>query len=76
MLSDLAGTAAALNLILLDIMADSYPGILLCEPKYAPDPGHEDRYEHPGPFYAVVCKEWRGVVTSKCVIFFCLSAIF
>ncbi|KAJ7792121.1 hypothetical protein B0H14DRAFT_2624291 [Mycena olivaceomarginata] len=58
-------TSAALNLILLDIMADSYPGILLCEPKYAPDPGHEDRYEHPGPFYAVVCKEWRGVVTSK-----------
>ncbi|KAJ7834642.1 hypothetical protein B0H14DRAFT_3709244 [Mycena olivaceomarginata] len=32
---------------------------------YAPDPGHEDRYKHPGPFYAVVCKDWRGVVTSK-----------
>ncbi|KAJ7301344.1 hypothetical protein DFH08DRAFT_978821 [Mycena albidolilacea] len=46
-------------------MADSYPGILLCEPKYAPEPGHEDRYEHPGPFYAVVCKEWQGIVTSK-----------
>ncbi|KAJ7772499.1 hypothetical protein B0H14DRAFT_3508982 [Mycena olivaceomarginata] len=56
---------SAPNLILLDIMVDSYPGILLCEPKYAPDPGHEDRYKHPGPFYAVVCKEWRGVVTSK-----------
>ncbi|KAJ7873084.1 hypothetical protein B0H14DRAFT_3438523 [Mycena olivaceomarginata] len=51
-------------------MADSYPGILLCEPKYAPDPGHEDRYKHPGPFYVVVCKEWRGIVTSKRVMFF------
>jgi hypothetical protein len=72
MLSDLAGTAATPNLILLNVMADSYPGILLCKPKYTPDPGHEDRYKHLGPFYAVVCKEWWGVVTSKCVMFFCL----
>ncbi|KAJ7310666.1 hypothetical protein DFH08DRAFT_974349 [Mycena albidolilacea] len=46
-------------------MATPYPGILLCAPQYAPDPSHEDRYKHPGPFYAVVCKDWRGVVTSK-----------
>ncbi|KAJ7853839.1 hypothetical protein B0H14DRAFT_2580228 [Mycena olivaceomarginata] len=41
-----------------------YPGILLCTPIYQPDPGHEDRWTHPGPFYAVVSEEWRGVVTS------------
>ncbi|KAJ7839847.1 hypothetical protein B0H14DRAFT_3697277 [Mycena olivaceomarginata] len=41
-----------------------YPGILLCTPIYQPDPGHEDRWKHPGPFYAVVSEEWRGVVTS------------
>ncbi|KAJ7894460.1 hypothetical protein B0H14DRAFT_3426866 [Mycena olivaceomarginata] len=46
-------------------MATPYPGILLCAPQYAPDPGHEDQYKHPGPFYAVVCKDWWGVVTSK-----------
>ncbi|KAJ7857277.1 hypothetical protein B0H14DRAFT_3447978 [Mycena olivaceomarginata] len=48
-------------------MASPYPGILLCVPQYMPDLGHEDRYKHPGPFHAVVCKEWRDVVTSKCV---------
>ncbi|KAJ6522599.1 hypothetical protein B0H19DRAFT_1202670 [Mycena capillaripes] len=41
-----------------------YTGVLLCVPTYAPDPGHEDRWSHPGPFYAVVCKEWKGAVTS------------
>ncbi|KAJ7796920.1 hypothetical protein B0H14DRAFT_3549500 [Mycena olivaceomarginata] len=32
-----------------------------------PDPGHEDRWDHPGPFYAVVSEtaKWRGVVTSS-----------
>ncbi|KAJ7829964.1 hypothetical protein B0H14DRAFT_2593600 [Mycena olivaceomarginata] len=44
-----------------------YPGILLCTPIYQPDPGHEDRWNHPGPFYAVVSEagKWRGVVTSS-----------
>ncbi|KAJ7737603.1 hypothetical protein DFH07DRAFT_779286 [Mycena maculata] len=37
----------------------------LCTPIYAPDPGHENRMRHPGPYYAVVCKEWRGCVTVK-----------
>ncbi|KAJ7690436.1 hypothetical protein B0H14DRAFT_2652407 [Mycena olivaceomarginata] len=49
--------------LLLSAMA---PGpILLCQPIYAPDPGHEDRWKHTGPFYAVVCRRWRGVVTSR-----------
>ncbi|KAJ7835464.1 hypothetical protein B0H14DRAFT_2590288 [Mycena olivaceomarginata] len=41
------------------------PGALLCIPEYVPDAGHEDRWTHPGPFYAVVSMEWVGVVTSQ-----------
>ncbi|KAF7372627.1 hypothetical protein MVEN_00125800 [Mycena venus] len=43
-----------------------YPSILLCTPIYRPDPGHEDRWKHQGPFYAVVSEvgKWRGAVTS------------
>ncbi|KAJ7142558.1 hypothetical protein C8R44DRAFT_865887 [Mycena epipterygia] len=39
--------------------------VLLCVPEYAPDTGHEDRWNHSSPFYAVVCDEWKGVVTSR-----------
>lgn len=42
----------------------------ICEPIYRPDPGHEDKNAHGGPFYAIFCKEWRGCVTSKCVLYF------
>ncbi|KAJ7300358.1 hypothetical protein DFH08DRAFT_828531 [Mycena albidolilacea] len=41
------------------------PGALLCTPEYIPDASHEDRWAHPGPFYAVVSKEWVGAVTSR-----------
>ncbi|KAJ6603184.1 hypothetical protein DFH09DRAFT_1301011 [Mycena vulgaris] len=41
-----------------------YTGVLLCEPVYVPDAGHEDKLKHPGPFYAVVCREWKGALTS------------
>ncbi|KAJ7895489.1 hypothetical protein B0H14DRAFT_2558560 [Mycena olivaceomarginata] len=41
------------------------PGALLCTPEYVPDAGHEDRWVHPGPFYAVVSQEWVGAVTSR-----------
>ncbi|KAJ7832584.1 hypothetical protein B0H13DRAFT_2370876 [Mycena leptocephala] len=37
----------------------------LCTPIYLPDPGHEDRMSHQGPFYAIFCDEWRGCVTSR-----------
>ncbi|KAJ6486956.1 hypothetical protein C8R45DRAFT_1214236 [Mycena sanguinolenta] len=40
------------------------PGIFICYPIYRPDPGHGERWDHPGPFYAVVGKEWKGAVTS------------
>ncbi|KAJ6566687.1 hypothetical protein B0H19DRAFT_1066971 [Mycena capillaripes] len=39
-------------------------GTLLCEPEYIPDAGHEDRWSHPGPFYAVVSTEWQGSSAS------------
>ncbi|KAJ7036310.1 hypothetical protein C8F04DRAFT_1258163 [Mycena alexandri] len=41
------------------------PRILLCEPIYEPDTGHEDRFKHTGYFYAVDSLEWKGVVTSE-----------
>ncbi|KAJ7016962.1 hypothetical protein C8F04DRAFT_1201294 [Mycena alexandri] len=36
------------------------PRILLCEPIYEPDTGHEDRFKHTGYFYAVDSLEWKG----------------
>ncbi|KAJ6586512.1 hypothetical protein DFH09DRAFT_1075434 [Mycena vulgaris] len=48
--------------------------MLLCQPIYAPDPGHEDRWNISGPFYAVISREWKGAVTSKHVsFFFCIG---
>ncbi|KAJ7662902.1 hypothetical protein B0H17DRAFT_1144199 [Mycena rosella] len=38
--------------------------------RYAPDAGHENKWTHPGPFYALVCKEWRGAVTSRYTFLF------
>ncbi|KAJ6525511.1 hypothetical protein DFH09DRAFT_1328873 [Mycena vulgaris] len=43
---------------------------LLCEPIYAPDPGHEDPHKFAGPFYAVISDEWKGAVTSRRVAYF------
>jgi rubredoxin len=43
-------------------------GVLLCTPVYAPDPGHEDQDTHTGGYFAVVHDEWKGVVTSQCVV--------
>ncbi|KAF8198666.1 hypothetical protein K438DRAFT_1759326 [Mycena galopus ATCC 62051] len=40
------------------------PGLLLCEPIYAPDPGHENRLTH-NAFFAVMHEDWMGVVTSE-----------
>ncbi|KAJ7723134.1 hypothetical protein B0H16DRAFT_1737345 [Mycena metata] len=41
------------------------PQILMCEPIYEPDAGHEDRYKHTGLFYAVDSANWKGVLTSE-----------
>ncbi|KAF8179787.1 hypothetical protein K438DRAFT_1977148 [Mycena galopus ATCC 62051] len=49
------------------------PGLLLCEPIYAPDPGHKDRLTH-NTFFAVVHEDWRGVVTSENTITRMLNA--
>ncbi|KAJ6610144.1 hypothetical protein B0H10DRAFT_2225275 [Mycena sp. CBHHK59/15] len=38
--------------------------ILLCAPIYVPDPGHENRWNFGGPFYAMIHREWKGAVTS------------
>ncbi|KAJ7866363.1 hypothetical protein B0H14DRAFT_3442346 [Mycena olivaceomarginata] len=43
-------------------------GILLCEPIYFPDAGHEDQDAHTGGFYAVVDDKWRGVVSSRATL--------
>ncbi|KAF7354763.1 hypothetical protein MSAN_01390500 [Mycena sanguinolenta] len=40
------------------------PGIFICYPIYQPDPGHGERWEHPGPFYAIISKDWKRAVTS------------
>ncbi|KAJ7209358.1 hypothetical protein B0H12DRAFT_1079848 [Mycena haematopus] len=37
----------------------------LCTPAFVPDPGHGDEFNHPGPFYAIFCREFRGCVTSR-----------
>ncbi|KAF8190032.1 hypothetical protein K438DRAFT_1971512 [Mycena galopus ATCC 62051] len=39
------------------------PGLLLCEPISAPDPGHEDQFSH-NAFFAIIHEDWMGVVTS------------
>ncbi|KAJ7083028.1 hypothetical protein C8R44DRAFT_887094 [Mycena epipterygia] len=41
------------------------PKVLLCTPIYMPDPGHEDQHMHQGAFFAIVSKDWKGVVTSQ-----------
>ncbi|KAJ7664007.1 hypothetical protein DFH06DRAFT_1324498 [Mycena polygramma] len=46
------------------------PGdLFFCLPKYAPDPGHEDKQVHSNStstqFFAIVAKQWRGVVTTE-----------
>ncbi|KAF8214559.1 hypothetical protein K438DRAFT_1955609 [Mycena galopus ATCC 62051] len=40
------------------------PGLLLCEPIYAPDPSHENRLTH-DVFFAIMHEDWMGVVTSE-----------
>ncbi|KAJ7868474.1 hypothetical protein B0H13DRAFT_1897050 [Mycena leptocephala] len=42
-------------------MAPPYPGVLLCEPKFAPNPGDE-KIEG---YFAVVSESWKGIVTSE-----------
>ncbi|KAF8161971.1 hypothetical protein K438DRAFT_1985491 [Mycena galopus ATCC 62051] len=49
------------------------PGLLLCEPIYAPDPGHEDRFSH-NVFFAIIHEDWMGVVTSDNTIVRMLNA--
>ncbi|KAJ7823741.1 hypothetical protein B0H13DRAFT_1919508 [Mycena leptocephala] len=42
-------------------MAPPYPGVLLCEPKFAPNPGNENIEG----YFAVVSESWKGIVTSE-----------
>ncbi|KAF8178810.1 hypothetical protein K438DRAFT_1769268 [Mycena galopus ATCC 62051] len=49
------------------------PGLLLCEPIYAPDPGHENRLTH-NAFFAIIHENWMGVVTSDNTIARMLAA--
>ncbi|KAF8188434.1 hypothetical protein K438DRAFT_1764197 [Mycena galopus ATCC 62051] len=54
----------------LSIMTDKQvfapaPLLLLCEPIYAPDPGHEDRNNHAGGFFAVVHEHWKEKTLAR-----------
>ncbi|KAJ7688269.1 hypothetical protein B0H17DRAFT_1135724 [Mycena rosella] len=64
------GSVRGADLIAHDRSSAPTSMILLCEPRYAPDAGHENKWTHPGPFYALVCKEWRGAVTSRYTFLF------
>ncbi|KAJ7777821.1 hypothetical protein DFH07DRAFT_766057 [Mycena maculata] len=51
--------------LLLSLSMSTPYGVLLCTPKYKPDPGHEDRLKHTGGFFAIDCDDWKGVMTSE-----------
>ncbi|KAJ7873191.1 hypothetical protein B0H13DRAFT_2349173 [Mycena leptocephala] len=43
-------------------MSPPYPGVLLCEPTFVPDPHNENI----AGYFAVISKSWKGIVTSEC----------
>ncbi|KAF8136879.1 hypothetical protein K438DRAFT_1996838 [Mycena galopus ATCC 62051] len=70
-------TTVMISHLFCSLMALPYfppsPGLLLCEPIYAPNPGHEDRFSH-NAFFAIIHEDWMGVVTSDNTIVRMLNA--
>ncbi|KAF8194878.1 hypothetical protein K438DRAFT_1968825 [Mycena galopus ATCC 62051] len=70
-------TAVMISHLFCSLMALPYfppsPGLLLCEPIYVSDPGHEDRFSH-NAFFAIIHEDWMGVVTSDNTIVRMLNA--